>query len=55
VWLHEVENPLLKLVKLADLHCIDEGGFREVTHNPGNVLKRLKFSVNMVRREFDIG
>ena len=52
--LHEVENPLLKVVKHADLHCMEEVGLREVAHNTGNMSKQVESSANMVRREFGI-
>jgi len=52
--LHEVENPLLEVVKHADLHCMEEVGLREVVHNTGNMSKHLESSVNMARREFGI-
>ena len=35
--LHEVENPLLEVVKHADLHCMEEVGLREVSHDTGNM------------------
>ena len=52
--LHEVENPLLEVVKHADLHCMEEVRLREVAHNTGNMSKHVESSVNMARREFDI-
>jgi len=55
VCLHEVENPLLEVIKHADLHCMEEVGLREVTHDTGNMSKHIESSVNMVRREFGIG
>ena len=45
--LHEVENQLLEVVMHADLHCMEEVGFREVTHNTRNMSKHVEFSVNM--------
>ena len=53
--LHEVENPLLEVVKHADLHCMEVVGLREIPHNTGNMSKDMKSSVNMARREFGIG
>ena len=53
--LHEVENPLLEVVKHADLHCMEEVRLREVAHNSGNMSKHVESSVNMARREFGIG
>jgi len=50
-----VENPLLEVVKHANLHCMEEVGLTEVAHNTGNVSKHVEFSVNMVQREFGIG
>jgi len=47
VHLHEVENPLLEVVKHADLHCMEEVGLREVTHDTGNMSKQVESSVNM--------
>jgi hypothetical protein len=45
--LHEVENPLLEVVKHADLHFMNEVGLREVTHNDGNMSKHIASLVNM--------
>jgi hypothetical protein len=53
--LHAVENPLLEVVKHADLHCMEEVVVREVTHDTGNSSKPVESSVNMGRREFGIG
>jgi len=53
--LHEVENPLLEVVKHADLHCMEEVGLREVAHNTGNMSKHVESSVNMAQQEFGIG
>jgi len=47
--LHEVENPLLEVIKHADLHCMEEVGPREITHNTGNMSKHFQSSVNMAR------
>jgi len=55
VRLHEVETPLLEVVKHADLHCMEEVGLREVAHNTGNMSKHDVSSVKMARREFGIG
>jgi hypothetical protein len=52
--LHEVENPLLEVVKHADLHCVEEVGLQEVAHDAGNKSKHVESSVNMARREFSI-
>ena len=53
--LHEVENPLLEVVKHADLHCMEEVGLWEVAHNTGNMSKHVESSVDMARQEFGIG
>ena len=58
--LHEVENPLLEVVKHADLHCMEEIGLsedelRKVAQNPENVSKHVESSLTMGRREFSIG
>ena len=45
--LHEVENPLLEVVMHADLHCMEEGGLREVAHDTGIMSKHVGCSVNM--------
>jgi len=55
VLLHEVENPLLEVVKHADLHCMEEVARREVGRNTWNVSKHIESSVNMARRDFGIG
>jgi hypothetical protein len=54
VRLLKVENPLLEVVKHADLHCMEEVGLREVSHNTWNLLKHVESSVSMARREFGI-
>ena len=51
---HVVENPLLEVVKRADMHCMEEVGPREVAHNTGNISKHVESSLNMARREFGI-
>jgi len=53
--LHEVENPLLQVVKHTDLHCMREVGLAEVGHDTGNMSKHVESSVNMVRQELGIG
>jgi hypothetical protein len=50
-----VENPLLEVVKHADLHCMEKVRLREVAHNTGNMLKNIESSVDMARRQFGIG
>jgi len=53
--LHEVENPLLEVVKHADLHCMEEVRLREVAHNTENVSMHVECSVNLVLQKFGIG
>jgi len=53
--LHKVKNPLLEVVKHADLHCTEEVGLREVAHDTGNTPKHVQSSVNMARRRSAIG
>jgi len=47
--LHEVDNPLLVVVKHANLHCMEEVGLREITYNTWNMTKHIESSVNMAR------
>jgi hypothetical protein len=47
VRLHEVENPLLEVVKHADLHCMEVIGLWEVAHNTGNMSKHIESWVDM--------
>jgi len=54
VSLHEVENPLLEVVKHGDLYCMEEVRLREVATNMGNLSKHVESSVNMVRKVFGI-
>jgi len=54
VCLHEVENTLLEVIKHADLHCMEEVGLWEFTHDTGNMSKHVGSSVNMAPREFGI-
>jgi len=54
VCLDEVENPLLEVVKHADLHCMEEIRLREIAHHKGNMSQHVESSVNMARREFGI-
>ena len=53
--LHEVEHPLLEVVKHADLHCMEEVRLREVAHDTGNMSKNVESSVDMAQLEFGIG
>jgi len=55
VSLQEVENPLLEVVKHADLHGMEEVGLREVAHHTGNMSKHIESSVITARQEFGIG
>jgi len=55
VHLHEVENPLLEVVKHADLHCEEEVGLWEFAHDPGNMSTHVESSVTMARLLFGIG
>ena len=52
---HEVDNPLLQVVKHADLHCMEEVGLWDVAHDTGNMSKIFKSLVDIERREFGIG
>jgi hypothetical protein len=45
---HEVGNPLLQMVKHADLHCKEEVGLQEITYDTGNQSKYIESSVPMV-------
>jgi hypothetical protein len=42
-----VENPLLEVIKYADLHCMEEVGLREVVHHIGNLSKLVESLMNM--------
>jgi hypothetical protein len=55
VRLHEVENPLLEVVKHADLPWMEEVEIREVAHDTGNMSNNVQSSVDLVRREFGVG
>jgi len=45
VSLHDVENPLLEVVKHADLQFMVEVGLQEVGHDTGNMSNHVEFSV----------
>ena len=45
--LHAMENPLLEMVKHADLHCMEMVRLWEVAHDAGNMSNHVQFSVNM--------
>jgi hypothetical protein len=47
--LHEVENPLLELIKRAGLHCMEEVRLQEVAHDTGTMSKHLESSGNMAQ------
>jgi len=49
VRLHEVENPLLEVIKHANLHCMEKVGLRDVAHNTGIMSKDIESWVNMAR------
>jgi len=55
VRLHEVENPLLGVIKHADLGGMEEVGLWDVAHDTGKMSKHVECSVNMSRREVGIG
>jgi len=55
VRLYELENPVLEVFKHASLHCMEEVGLREVSHDKGNIWKHVEISGNMAQREFGIG
>jgi len=48
VHLCEVETPRLGVAEHADLHCMEEGGLKEVAHDTGNMSKHIGSSVIMV-------
>ena len=52
--LDEVENPLLEVVKRANLYFMEEVGLQEVAHDTGVILKNIAFSVIMAGRQFSI-
>jgi len=52
---HEVEHSLVEVVKYDNLHCLEEVGLQEVTHDTGNVLEYIAYSGNMARHDFGIG
>ena len=53
--LHEVENPLLEVIKHGNLHCMEEVGLWAVAHDTGNMSKHVESSVNMARQEIGVG
>jgi hypothetical protein len=42
-----VENPVLEVVKHADLQCLEEVGLWEVAHDPREMSKHIETSVEM--------
>lgn len=55
MWLHEVDNPHLELVKYSDMHCMEEVVLYEVTRTMENLSKHIDFSVNLAGRAISIG
>ena len=53
--LHEVEYPLLLVVRYAYLHYTEEVGLREVVHDTGNISIHVDASEDMTHRQFRIG
>jgi hypothetical protein len=52
---HEVQNPLLEVVKHAVLNCMQKVELRQVAHNARTRLIHVESSVSMMRGEFSIG
>jgi len=52
--IHEVENPLLEVLKNADLHCMEKVGLREGADEAGNMSKDVESVVDMQQRQFGI-
>ena len=46
-----MENRLLEVIKLADLHVMMEVEPLQVVHNTGNMSKHVEFSVNIAQGE----
>jgi len=44
---HEVEYPLLEVIKYGNLKCVEEVRLWEVAHNTGTMSKHVESSVNM--------
>ena len=53
--LRVVENPLLEVLKHADLDCMEEVELWAFAHSTRNVSKFVEYMANMMRREFSIG
>jgi len=54
VHLHEVENPLLEVVKHANPHYMKKVTLWEVAQHTGNMSKHIEFSLDKARQEFSI-
>jgi hypothetical protein len=54
VRLHEVDNPLLDVMKYADLNWIEEIRLWEVAHDTENLSKPRESLVKLARSEFGI-
>jgi len=52
---HEVQNPLLEVIKHTDLHGMEEVGLRKFAHDTGNMSKHVESSVNIAQPEVGIG
>jgi hypothetical protein len=50
-----VENPLLEVIKHADLDGMDKVGLRDGAHDTGNMLKYVDSSMTIARRDVGIG
>jgi hypothetical protein len=53
--IHEVEYPLLEVIKRANVHCMEEVGHRKISHDTGNLSTHIESSVHMARREVGTG
>jgi len=51
----EVENPLLEVVKHAELHCMEEVRLQDVAHDTGNMSKHVESLLNIARCGCGIG
>jgi len=49
-----VENPLLEVVKHADLYCLAEVGCEKVAHDTGDLSKPVESSANMAQGQFSL-
>ena len=55
VYLCEVEDPLIEVVKHTNLYYMEEVRHWNVAHDATNTLKHMRISVNTARHEFGIG